>query len=178
MNYSFATAQEAADVAAITPEDIGVPGNHFVRKSELVATGKFDADSLSAYQDKEFVLLRDIAQGAFQVSLTLNSDVVDRGTVQINNGAAGSTANATVNVGEEVTVKCNLNNEDDVFDGWYNGAERVSTQESYSFTVESNVSLTAKIFYLEVEPSSLDFTADGGEKTVTVSTNITDWTVS
>lgn len=88
MNYSFATSQEAADTVNITPEEIGVPANNYVRKKELIATGKFDESALASYTDNEFVLLKDLAQGSFTITLALNSDITSRGTVQINDGAA------------------------------------------------------------------------------------------
>lgn len=42
----------------ITPEEIGVPANNYVRKKELIATGKFDESALASYTDNEFVLLK------------------------------------------------------------------------------------------------------------------------
>ena len=53
----FATAKQAADIGGITPTDIGVSATAFVRKSELVKTGKFDGTSLASYQDAWFVNL-------------------------------------------------------------------------------------------------------------------------
>jgi len=53
----FATAKQAADIGSITPTDIGVSATAFVRKSELVKTGKFDETNLASYQDAWFVNL-------------------------------------------------------------------------------------------------------------------------
>lgn len=53
----FATAKQAADIGGITPADIGVSATAFVRKSELVRTGKFDETSLVSYQGAWFVNL-------------------------------------------------------------------------------------------------------------------------
>nr|DAI06542.1 MAG TPA: cellulase [Herelleviridae sp.] len=177
MDYSFATSQEAATVAGITPADIGVPANNYVRKKELVATGKFDEAGLASYTDNEFVLLKDIAQGSVTISLAMASDIVSRGTVQINNGTAGATASLSVDVGDQIVAKCNLSSSNDKFDGWYNGNTKVSSDMNYSFTATANISLTAKAFYLDVTPTSLDFVAGGETKTLTVTTN-TNWTVS
>lgn len=178
MNYSFATSQEAADIVGITPSDIGVPANHYVRKKDLIATGKFDESSLSAYADKEFVLLKDIEKGSFMITLTLNSDVADRGTVQIGSGTPGATVSAEVNAGDEIIAKCNMTKSGDVFIGWFKGDERVSTNASYSFTATQEVSLVAKIAYIDVNPTSISFGADGGTKSLTIKSNVSTWTVS
>lgn len=53
----FATAKQAADIGGITPTDIGISATAFVRKSELVRTGKFDETSLASYQGAWFVNL-------------------------------------------------------------------------------------------------------------------------
>ena len=161
MNYSFATSQEAADTVNITPEEIGVPANNYVRKKELIATGKFDESALASYTDNEFVLLKDLAQGSFTITLALNSDITSRGTVQINDGAAGATAQATVDLGDQVLAKCNLTSPDDAFDGWYEGDTKVSSDKNYSFTATKNVSLVAKAMYIDVTPTSLEYTAAG-----------------
>lgn len=178
MNYSFATSQEAADTVNITPEEIGVPANNYVRKKELIATGKFDESALASYTDNEFVLLKYLAQGSFTITLALNSDITSRGTVQINDGAAGATAQATVDLGDQVLAKCNLTSPDDAFDGWYEGDTKVSSDKNYSFTATKNVSLVAKAMYIDVTPTSLEYTAAGGEQTLTVTTNVNSWTVS
>ncbi len=93
-NNPYATSKQAADSVGITPGDIGVAANDYVRKKELIATNKFDADALASYGNNDYVMLKDIAKGAFQVTLSVNSDVTSRGTVQINNGTAGATATA------------------------------------------------------------------------------------
>lgn len=175
-NNSYATSKQAADTVGITPDVIGVPANNYVRKKELVATGKFDADALAFYGNNDYVMLKDIAQGTFQVALSINSDVTSRGTVQLNGGAAGATASAEVSAGSQVTAKCNLTKSGDVFDGWYKGATKVSSSTTYTFPA-TEVSLVAKIFYLDVTPTSLDYDAAGGSKTFQVSTNV-NWTVS
>ena len=92
MNYSFATSQEAADTVNITPEEIGVPANNYVRKKELIATGKFDESALASYTDNEFVLLKDLAQGSFTITLALNSDITSRGRQGLCAGPAARSA--------------------------------------------------------------------------------------
>ena len=98
-NNPYATSKQAADTVGITPDAIGVPANNYVRKKELVATGKFDADALASYGNNDYVMLKDIAQGTFQVALSINSGVTSRGTVQVNGGTACATASAEVSAG-------------------------------------------------------------------------------
>ena len=76
-----------------------------------------------------------------------------------------------------MTAQCNLTKSGDVFDGWYMGATKESSRATYTFTATAAVSLVAKIFYLDVTPTSLDYDAAGGSKTFQVSTNV-NWTVS
>lgn len=176
-NDSYSTSKEAADVVGITPDDIGAPANNYVRKKELIATGKFDADSLAAYGDNDYVLLKDISHGSFQISLAINSDVTGRGTVQLNDGAPGDTASLNISAGVQVTAKCNLNNIGDKFDGWYNGLTKISSNTTYVFTVTGTTSLTAKIFYLDAAPATLSFDESGGDQAFQVLTNL-DWSIS
>lgn len=56
----FATAQQAADIGGITPADIGVAPTAFVRKSELIGTGKFDNDKIVEENAYDFVHLDNI----------------------------------------------------------------------------------------------------------------------
>lgn len=56
----FATAQQAANIGGITPADIGVASTAFVRKSELIATGKFDNDKIVEENAYDFVHLDNI----------------------------------------------------------------------------------------------------------------------
>lgn len=176
-DFPFALCKEAAQIAGITPADIGVPANNWVTKAKLVATGKFDESSLSGYGNNDFVCLKDLVQGNFTISLSLNSDVNTRGTVQINSGAAGATASAEIAAGTDAVCQCNMQT-GDVFDGWYNGATKVSSDNPYRLSVREDVSLVAKFFYLDAAPTSLEYTADGGEKTITVTSNVPSWTVS
>lgn len=177
-SLAFALCSEAASVAGIQPSDIGVPATNFVTKAQLIATGKFDSASLSSYGDDDFVLLQDLAKGTARVDLAINSDVTSRGTVQIDNGTAGESASVEVSIGTEVVAKCNLLKEGDVFDGWYNGSQKVNSNPTYSFSPIGNVSLVAKILYLDVTPTELSFEVDGGEQELSVSSNVSSWSVS
>ncbi len=56
----FAIAQQAANIGGITPADIGVAPTAFVRKSELMATGKFDNDKIVEENVYNFVHLDNI----------------------------------------------------------------------------------------------------------------------
>lgn len=84
----FATAKQAADIGGITPTDIGVSATAFVRKSELVRTGKFDETSLASYQGAWFVNLDAVkkASGGLEVSptsLSFTDDPTSGKTIQI-----------------------------------------------------------------------------------------------
>ena len=168
----FAKCLEAASAVDITPEEIGVNGNDYVRKKDLASTGKFDEEQLQAYGDNDYVRLQDIAVGIVSLSVNLDTTSSGRGTVQINSGTVGPSSSVNVNVGDSVTVKCDLTFDTDVFDGWYNGSDKVSSNVEYTFNIEGNTSLTAKILYLDVSPTSLDFESDGGTKTLTVDSNV------
>jgi hypothetical protein len=176
-DFPFALCKEAATIAGITPTDIGVPANDWVTKKKLVATGKFDAASLSKYADNDFVCLKDLAQGTFTVSLSLNSDVNTRGKVSINGGTPATTASVELAAGTDAVCLCTML-EGDVFDGWYEGSTRVSTSLSYTFSVTKARTLVAKILYIDVTPTSLDYEAEGGTKTIAIESNVPTWTVS
>lgn len=106
---------------------------------------------------------------SYTIGVALHSSNPGRGTV---------TDGGTYSYGASVTVKCTLSKSGDVFDGWYNGSTRVSTSLSYTFSCTGAVSLTAKILFIDVSPTSLDYTASGGSKTITVTSNVGSWTVS
>ena len=105
----------------------------------------------------------------YTVSVALDSTSAGRGSVS---------GGGNYNYGVTATVTCSMNKTGDVFGGWYNGSTKVSDSLSYSFTVSASVSLTALIYYIDVNPTSLDFKASGGTKTFTVSSNIDGWTIS
>jgi hypothetical protein len=176
-DFPFALCKEAATIAGITPTDIGVPANDWVTKKKLVATGKFDAASLSKYADNDFVCSKDLAQGTFTVSLSLNSDVNTRGKVSINGGTPATTASVELAAGTDAVCLCTML-EGDVFDGWYNGSTKVSSANPYRFAVVADATLVAKFFYMDASPTSLDYTAEGGTKTIAIESNVPAWTVS
>ena len=105
----------------------------------------------------------------YTVSVALDSTSAGRGSV--SNGG-------NYNYGATAIVTCSMSRRDDVFGGWYNGSIKVSDSLSYSFIVSASVSLTALIYYIDVNPTSLNFEASGGTKTFTVSSNIDGWTIS
>ena len=105
----------------------------------------------------------------YTVSVALDSTSAGRGSVS---------GGGNYNYGATATVICSMSKTGDVFGGWYNGSTKVSDSLSYSFTVSASVSLTALIYYIDVNPTSLDFEASGGTKIFTVSSNIDGWTIS
>ena len=105
---------------------------------------------------------------SYSIGVSLHSTSTGHGSVS---------GGGTYDYGESVTVHCTVNS-GDAFDGWYEGGTRVSTDKDYTFTCTGARTLVAKILYLNVSPTSLDFTADGGTKSITVDTNIDGWTVS
>ena len=103
-----------------------------------------------------------------EISVSMDSSSSGRGSVS---------GGGTYTIGSTATVTCSFNS-GDVFDGWYEGGTRVSTDASYSFTVTGARSLVAKVLYLDVSPSSLNFGAGGGTQSFTISTNIDGWSIS
>lgn len=103
-----------------------------------------------------------------EISVSMDSSSSSRGSVS---------GGGTYTIGSTATVTCSFNS-GDVFDGWYEGGTRVSTDASYSFTVTGARSLVAKVLYLDVSPSSLNFGAGGGTQSFTISTNIDGWSIS
>lgn len=67
----FATAKQAADIGGVTPTEIGVSATAFVRKSELVKTGKFDETSLASYQGAWFVNLDAVKKASGGSTLSI-----------------------------------------------------------------------------------------------------------
>lgn len=169
-NYSL--CKEAAAIAETSPEDIGVPANNYVRKVDLVSSGKFDSSLLDNYNDNDFVLLKDVVRGGYRVNIEINGDVSSRGTVQINDGPAGSSASLEVDLNDSVTIKCNLNNDGDAFDGWYENGMKMSQNKEYTFQVRKDVNFIAKIFYMDLSKNSLQFEISGGVLNIQVTSNI------
>lgn len=173
----YSLCSEAAGIAGINPEDIGIPENNYVRKIDLVSSGKFDESTLIDYDDNDFVLLKDVVKGSFLISVSMDSSVFTRGNVQINNGQTGSNVSLEVDLDDYVTVKCNLNNLEDVFDGWYKDGMKISENKEYTFQAKGEVELVAKIFYMDINKSSLQFESSGGTMNIDISSN-TGFTIS
>ena len=173
----YATCLESADIAGIETSDIGIPENNYVRKIDLVESGKFDVSYLQDYSDNDFILLKDVVRGSFIISVAIEQSALDRGQVQINGGSLGSSAELEVDIDTPITVKCVMNNSGDVFDGWYEDGMKMSTSLEYSFLAKKEVSLTAKILYMDLSQSSLQFASSGGTLSITVSSN-TGFTIS
>lgn len=178
-NLPFATAQQAADVAEIEVSEIGVNAQDFPTKKNLTDTGEFDEDSLSGYQNQDFVLASDIQDGTKYVSVSayVQSGREDYASVKVGSGAAGSTSSATVEEGAMVQFTCTVLDEETAsFDGWYENGSRVSTSLSYQVAAEAGLNLEARLNYLLVSPPSLQFAAAGGSSTITIDTN-ESWTI-
>ena len=173
----YSLCREAAEIAGISPESIGVDSNNYVRKRDLVSSGKFDVSALTGYGDNDFILLKDVVKGSFLISASIDNSVFTRGNVQINNGQTGSNVFLEVDLNDYVTVRCNLNNPEDVFDGWYKDGMKMSGNKEYTFQAKDEVELTAKIFYMDINNSSLLFENSGGTMSVNVSSN-TGFTIS
>ena len=103
----------------------------------------------------------------YTISASLDSSSAGRGTVS---------GGGSYNYGASATVTCTKTNSQDVFDGWYESGSKVSSSASYTFTVTKARTLVAKILYLDVTPTSLDFESTGGSKTFSIKTN-TNWTI-
>ena len=173
---SFTKASEAASIAGITVEDIGVAANYFVRKKDLAATGRFLASPLEGYTDTAFVRQKDVQRGTVTISVSVDDSVKERATVQVGSGTAGATASGTGYIGDDITVKCNVKS-DDAFVGWYKGDELVSSSAEYTIEVSTAVTLVAKVNYLDVSPTTLEYANSASDKTFEVSSNV-NWELS
>lgn len=134
-----------------------------------------DATILSTSQSYTFKITKNITlygrttKQYFAVAVQLDATSAGRGSVS---------GGGTVAYGTSMTVTCTMSKPGDVFDGWYEGSTRVSTSLSYTFSVTKARTLVAKILYIDVTPTSLDYEAGGGIKTITVTSNVGSWTVS
>lgn len=105
---------------------------------------------------------------SYTVSIGMESSSSSRGSVS---------GGGSYNYGAQATVTCTKKNSQDVFDGWYENGRKVSSNLSYSFTVNGARNLVAKILYLDVSLTSLSFEATGGSSKFSISTN-TSWKIS
>ena len=173
----YATCKEAASIAGIKVSEIGIPEKNYVRKIDLVESGKFDVSYLEGYLDNDFILLKDVIKGSFIISVSIEESVLNRGNVQINDGPLGSSNELEVNGNTNITVKCVMNNYGDVFDGWYENDMKISNSLEYSFLAKKDCYLIAKIFYMDLSKDNLQFDIVGGEDELIVSSN-TGFTIS
>ena len=112
------------------------------------------------------------------IEIALDSRSQNRqSTLKINNEAVTT---KEVTVGDNCTIACSIKTSD-VFGGWFTsdgGSTPVSSSSSYTFEVTDSTKFYALIYYIDVNPSSLEFEADGGTKSFTVTSNIDGWTIS
>lgn len=111
---------------------------------------------------------------------TIGVDSSCTGRCQVGSGSTGWTSSfsETVNYGDKINLQCKLLNSGDVFAGWYENETLLSTNLTYPITVTSNRNIVAKVWFIDVSPTSLSYEASGGSKTVTVKSNIPSWSVS
>lgn len=111
---------------------------------------------------------------------TIGIDSSCIGRCQVGSGSTvwTSSFSETVNYGDEINLQCKLLNSGDVFAGWYENETLLSTNLTYPITVTSNRNIVAKVWFIDVSPTSLSYEASGGSKTVTVKSNIPSWSVS
>lgn len=172
----YITSKEAGQIVG-DPNVNGVPNNSFVTKSDLITHNKFKNSLLQSYSNTDFVLAKDVQRGAVRLSVTMASDVFLRGIVQINGDGNSSNQSKEIQSGGSVTVYCHLKDSKDVFDGWYNDRNiKVSSNPSYTFSITEPTSLTAKSLFIDIDKSSIHFSADGGSETINISSNV-PWNV-
>lgn len=111
---------------------------------------------------------------------TIGVDSSCTGRCQVGSGSTvwTSSFSETVNYGDKINLQCKLLNSGDVFAGWYENETLLSTNLTYPITVTSNRNIVAKVWFIDVSPTSLSYEASGGSKTVTVNSNIPSWSVS
>jgi uncharacterized repeat protein (TIGR02543 family) len=111
---------------------------------------------------------------------TIGVDSSCTGRCQVGSGSTvwTSSFSETVNYGDKINLQCKLLNSGDVFAGWYENETLLSTNLTYPITVTSNRNIVAKVWFIDVSPTSLSYEASGGSKTVTVKSNIPSWSVS
>lgn len=122
-------------------------------------TGTEYATDATITVNDDFNLYPQYTPDGHTVDVTI--DPTDGGSVTVNDGA--DYTDIAVHYGDEVTVKA-TSKTGYTFEGWYNGATRVSTDDTYTFTVDGDVELKAK-FVLKNYTITVDTTA-GGKATV------------
>jgi len=75
--------------------------------------------------------------------LTVQSSPTNGGEVRIDSGNWGTNENKSVNTGTQITIEANAY-PGFSFDGWYDGATRISSQNPYTFTLNGNKIIKAQ----------------------------------
>lgn len=173
----YCLGSEAADIGGILVEDSGFAPNDYVTKEDLLSAGKFDYRLFEDYNEKDYVLKKHVVKGEFTVSVNIEESSLTRGKIQINDGELLDSASIKMDLNSSVTVKCSITNPDDVFLGWFVDGMKMSSDLTYTFVVENNIELEARIAYMDVSLSSLSFTSSGGTQQITITSN-TGFTIS
>lgn len=190
----FATVKQAAEIGEVPSGGIGMPDGYFVRKSELVRTGKFDTTSLNPYQPNWFVHLdavkkapeipvlnvdwmafQDVAADATEASTYLscsgtNNDPVITVTGGLKNVTARVEKYTSGPIGWTHKVILTFDRNDSSTDLIsYVKATLTDGKDTVSKSVRI-VQSAAVIETLTVTPESLNFVLDGGSKDITIKT--------
>lgn len=172
---AFIKASVAAEIGGVTVAQLGCSsGNEFPTKGGLVNSGgSFNLSRLSSYDDDDFVLENDVVLGELLVELQMRSDVASRGNVQLDNGTVADSVAVVCNQGQVVTAHAIIDDSADIFLGWYDKNNNlVSSLKDYTFTVQSDISLTAYVAYLDVNVNELNFGYSAGEAEIEISSNL------
>ena len=195
----FATAKQAADIGGITPTDIGVSATAFVRKSELVRTGKFDETSLASYQGAWFVNLDAVkkASGGSLLHIewlpfdTIAADAMEASTFISCQGTTNDPVITVTGMLKNVTTR--VEKYIDNTWGWthriYLTFDKNASSEQLTSTVMATltdgdqtvsrsvtITQSAAIDEFDVQPRTLSFTSDGGDGVLTITAPNRDWT--
>lgn len=193
----FAIGQQAADIGGVTLTDLGVSAEAFVRKSELVRTGKFVTDNLAPYNDNMFVNLDAVKKQSTSELLLYWLETVsnpDDGAYQNMNAPADSTSlvicfHCSGNTSDPV-VTLSGDSEGITYEVLDNSSISAEYNYKVALTLNGNstdnkltvrAAVTAKgedenentaymTFYIDplVSPTSLSFAAAGQEETINV----------
>lgn len=196
----FATAKQAADIGGITPTDIGVSATAFVRKSELVKTGKFDETNLASYQDAWFVNLDAVKKASGGSTLHIEwlpfnevaADVTETSTFISCQGTTNDPVITVTGTLKNVTTK--VEKYTDNSSGWTHriyltfdkntSAEQLSsvvmaTLKDGGQVVSRSETLVQKAAIIvdefDVQPRTLSFTSNGGDGVLTITAPNRDW---
>ena len=177
---SFIKASAAAFIGGVTVGQLGCSsGNEFPTKKGLISSGgAFDSSRLKNYDDDDFVLENDVVLGQSLVELQMNSDVYERGNVQLDDGVVSPSIAVMCIQGDMVTAKCILDDASDLFLGWYDKNDKlVSTDQNYAFIVNGAISLTAKVAYMDLNKNALKFGYSASSSQISIVSNI-DWSIT